>query len=70
MIYNPNLYFFQLYIVQKFRIRETPTLSTYADSRTNSNLKRLYDISKQINPPPSFLPAAVAAAKGLLGKKK
>ena len=32
---------------KKSRIRETPTLSTDADSRTNSNLKRLRDVSKK-----------------------
>ena len=30
---------------EKFRIRETPTLSTDADSRTDTNLKRLRDLS-------------------------
>ena len=30
---------------QKSRIRETPTLSTNADSRTDTNLKRLHDLS-------------------------
>ena len=31
--------------LQKSRIRETPTLSPNADSRTNTNLKRLRDLS-------------------------
>ena len=30
---------------KKSRVRETPTLSTNADSRTNTNLKRLRDLS-------------------------
>ena len=30
---------------KKSRIRETPTLSTDADSRTDTNLKRLRDLS-------------------------
>ena len=34
----------------KSRIRETPTLSTDADSRTNTNLKRLRDLSKKNSP--------------------
>ena len=34
----------ELYL-KKPRIRETPTLSTDADSRTNTNLKRLRDLS-------------------------
>ena len=29
---------------KKSRIRETPTLSTDADSRTDTNLKRLHDL--------------------------
>ena len=33
------------YILKKSRIRETTTLSTDADSRTNTNLKRLRDLS-------------------------
>ena len=32
-------------LVKKSRIRETPTLSTDADSRTDTNLKRLSDLS-------------------------
>ena len=32
---------------KKSRIRETPTLSTDADSRTDTNLKRLRDSSKK-----------------------
>ena len=32
-------------ILKKSRIRETPTLSTDADSRTDTNLKRLRDLS-------------------------
>ena len=32
--------------LEKSRIRETPTLSTDADSRTDTNLKRLRDLSK------------------------
>ena len=32
---------------KKSRIRETPTLSTNADCRTNTNLKRLRDLSKK-----------------------
>ena len=32
-------------IINKSRIRETPTLSTDADSRTDTNLKRLRDLS-------------------------
>ena len=32
-------------IKKKSRIRETPTLSTDADSRTDTNLKRLRDLS-------------------------
>ena len=31
--------------LKKSRIRETPTLSTDADSRTNTNLKRFRDLS-------------------------
>ena len=31
--------------LKKSRIRETPTLSTDADSRTDTNLKRLHDLS-------------------------
>ena len=31
---------------KKSRIRETPTLSNDADSRTDTNLKRLHDLSK------------------------
>ena len=31
--------------LKKSRIRETPTLSTDADSRTDTNLKRLRDLS-------------------------
>ena len=38
------IYFFLL-IYKKSRIRETPTLSTNADSRTDTNLKRLRDLS-------------------------
>ena len=34
--------------IKKSRIRETPTLSTDADSRTNTNWKRLRDLSKKI----------------------
>ena len=30
---------------KKSRIRETPTLSTAADNRTDTNLKRLHDLS-------------------------
>jgi hypothetical protein len=50
----------------KSRIRETPTLSTDAASRTNTNLKR-----KRLSFFFLSLPAAVGAAfgKGLLGKK-
>ena len=33
------------YMNKKYRIRETPTLLTDADSRTDSNLKRLRDLS-------------------------
>ena len=38
-------------ITEKSRIRETPTLSTDADNRTDTNLKRLHDLSlkKKIN---------------------
>ena len=32
---------------EKSRIRETPTLSTAADSKTDTNLKRLRDLSKK-----------------------
>ena len=32
-------------IKKKYRIRETPTLSTDADNRTDTNLKRLHDLS-------------------------
>ena len=32
-------------VIQKFRIRETPTLSTDADSRTDTNLKGKQDLS-------------------------
>ena len=32
-------------ITKKSRIRETPTLSTDADSRTDTNLKKLRDLS-------------------------
>ena len=32
-------------LLEKSRIRETPTLSTDADSRTDTNLKRLRDLS-------------------------
>ena len=32
-------------ITKKSRIRETPTLSTNADSRTDTNLKKLRDLS-------------------------
>ena len=32
---------------KKSRIRETPTLSTDADRRTDTNLKRLRDLSKK-----------------------
>ena len=34
---------------EKSRIRETPTLSTDADSRTNTNLKKLRDLSQKKN---------------------
>ena len=34
---------------EKYRIRETPTLSTDADSRTDTNLKRLRDLSFKKN---------------------
>ena len=34
---------------KKSRIRETPTLSTDADSRTDTNLKRLSDLSLKKN---------------------
>ena len=34
---------------KKSRIRETPTLSTDADSRTDTNLKRLRDLSLKKN---------------------
>ena len=39
---------------EKSHIRETPTLSTDADSRVNTNLKRLRDLSffKPPLPPP------------------
>ena len=33
--------------LKKSRTRETPTLSTDADSRTDTNLKRLRDLSKR-----------------------
>ena len=33
---------------KKSRIRETPTLSTDADSRTNTNLKRLVDFFQEV----------------------
>ena len=33
---------------KKSRIRETPTLSTDADSRADKNLKGLHDLSKKI----------------------
>ena len=33
--------------VKKSHIRETPTLSTDADRRTDTNLKRLRDLSKK-----------------------
>ena len=32
-------------VKKKSRIRETPTLSTDADSRTDTNLKRLHELS-------------------------
>ena len=32
-------------LLKKSRIRETPTLSTDADNRTDTNLKRLHDLS-------------------------
>ena len=50
---------------KKSRIRETPTLSTNADSRSDTNLKR-----KRLSFFFLSLPAAVAApaAKGLLGQ--
>ena len=35
----------QYIVLQKSRIRETPTLSTDADSRTDTNLKRSRDLS-------------------------
>ena len=35
---------YRIYI-KKYRIREIPTLSTNADSRTDINLKRLQDLS-------------------------
>ena len=35
-------------IEEKSRIRETPTLSTDADSRTNTNLKRLVDFFQEV----------------------
>ena len=34
-------------LTKKYRIRETPTLSTDADRRTDTNLKRLSDLSKK-----------------------
>ena len=34
-----------IFNMEKSRIRETPTLSTDADSRTDTNLKRLRDLS-------------------------
>ena len=36
-------------ILKKSHIRETPTLSTDADSRTDTNLKRLRDLSEKNN---------------------
>ena len=51
---------------KKSRIRETTTLSTVADSRTDTILKRKRLIKKKKK---LSLPAAVAAGKGLLGKK-
>ena len=35
--------------IRKSRIRETPTLSTNADSRTDTNLKRSLDLSFFLN---------------------
>ena len=57
---------------KKSRIRETPTLSTDADSRTNTNLKRLHDLSKKKKLPPflgvtfgrHFWPPLLAATFG------
>ena len=60
----------------KSRIGETPTLLTDADSRTDTNVKRLRDLSlKKKNVVKIFggsppLPVAVVANKGLLSKKK
>ena len=42
------MYLPPFYTVKKSRIRETPTLSTDADSRTDTNLKRSRDLSKYI----------------------
>ena len=48
MYYQPNIFNFDDPLKQKekkSRIRETPTLSTDADSRTDTNLKGLHDLS-------------------------
>ena len=48
--FGPDLYYTLLtrpISSQKSRIRETPTLSTDANRRTDTNLKRLRDLSKK-----------------------
>ena len=47
--YFPTLAHWPLYEHKKSRIRETPTLSTDAASRTNTNLKRLRDLPSRKN---------------------
>ena len=37
--------YFGIHVIEKSRIRETPTLLTDADGRTDKNLKRLPDLS-------------------------
>ena len=53
-------------VVKKSCIRETPTLPTNADSRTDTNWKRLRDLSKKN----VAVVVAAAANKGQLSKKK
>ena len=55
-------------IYKKSCKRETPNLSTDADSSTAA--KKLLSISFFLHPPLIYFTATVAGAKGLLGQKK
>ena len=43
-VLKPNISYWCKIIILKSRIRETPTLSTDADSRTDTILERLHDL--------------------------